>query len=168
MVLGPKVCVFAHFDPAGEVRDDVRRHLRALAAAGFSVVFASNAGTLTAEALAALQTVCAGILVRRNVGLDFGAWREALDWLQLPRAGTELVLLVNDSVYGPFRPLDDLLAKLDFTAADAWSCTDSGQIAPHLQSYWLAFGPTVIQSETWRRFWAGVRPVWSKRILIEA
>ena len=68
-------------------RPDVLEHITELQALGISVVFVSNAGTLRPEALAALKPVCAGIIVRRNVGYDFGAWREALDALRLPRPG---------------------------------------------------------------------------------
>lgn len=164
--LGPKVCVFVHWDGAGEVRDHVLHHVRGLAAAGLSVVFVTNAGRLRPESMEALKLVCAGVLVRRNVGYDFGAWREGFARLNLPRPNTTLVAMANDSVYGPLRSLSELFAAMDFDAADVWGCTESWQSRYHLQSYLMAFSPRVVASDAWRRFWEGVTPTWSKHWLI--
>ena len=166
MALGPKVCVYVHWDGAGEVRDHVMHHVRSLAQAGLSVVFVTNAGFLRPAAMAALQEVCAGVLIRSNVGYDFGAWREGFEIVQLPRPNTEMVVMANDSVYGPPRPLHDLLDQIDFKEADFWGCTDSWQTRYHLQSYLVAFSPRVVASEAWRKFWDTVRPTWSKAWLI--
>ena len=164
--LGPKVCVFVHWDGAGDVRDHVLHHVRGLAAAGMSVVFVTNSGHLRPAALEELKLVCAGVLVRRNVGYDFGAWREGFAHLALPRPNTALVAMANDSVYGPIRSLNELFAAIDFDTADVWGCTDSWQSRYHLQSYLMVFSPAVVASEPWRRFWNSVRPTWSKLWLV--
>ena len=164
--LGPKVCVFVHWDGAGDVRDHVLHHVRGLAASGLSVFFVTNSGRLLPHTLEALKLVCAGVMVRRNVGYDFGAWREGFAHLGLPRANTALVAMANDSVYGPIRSLNELFTQMDFEVADVWGCTDSWQSRYHLQSYLMAFSPAVVASDAWRRFWSGVRPTWSKHWLI--
>lgn len=164
--LGPRVCVFVHWDGAGEVRPHVLHYVRSLAMAGISVVFVTNAGFLRAESLEALKLVCAGVLIRRNVGYDFGAWREGFEQLGLPRANTTLVAMANDSVYGPLRSLNDLFGAIDFGTADVWGCTDTWQSRYHLQSYMMVFSPRVVASEAWRGFWAGVQPTWSKVWLV--
>ena len=164
--LGRRVCVFAHWDGAGDVRPHVLHHVRALAEAGVSVVFVTNAGFLRPNAFEALMSICAAVVIRGNVGYDFGAWREGLALLGLPRPDTSLVAIANDSVYGPIRPLDDLLGAVDFNAADVWGCTDTWQSRYHLQSYMMMFSPRVVSSEAWRAFWAGVVPTWSKQWLI--
>ncbi len=166
VALEPRVAVFCHFDAAGAVRPDVLRYLGTLREAGFSVAVVSNSGALRPEAMRRLQGVCAGVLVRRNIGYDFCAWREALEWLDLPRRDTALVLIANDSVYGPLRPLAPVLARIASDDADVWGLTDSHQIRFHLQSYFFAAGPMALRSEAWRRFWRNVRPVPSKRAMI--
>ena len=165
--VGPRPCVFVHWDGAGEVRPHVLDYVRALAQAGLSVLFVSNAGFLRPEALAAVQAVCAGVLIRRNVGYDFGAWREGFEQLGLPRADTEFAVMANDSVYGPLRPVSEMLQRLDFVQADAWGCTETWQSRYHLQSYFLAFAPGVLASPAWRRFWSEVRPTPSKHWVIQ-
>jgi hypothetical protein len=77
-----------------------------------------------------------------------------------------MVVMANDSVYGPICPIDELLAKIDFSQADLWGCTESWQTRYHLQSYLIAFSPRVVASEAWRKFWATVRPTWSKVWLV--
>ena len=165
--LGPKVCVFVHWDGAGEVRDHVMHQVRSLVTAGLSVVFVTNSGALRPDAMEALKLVCAGIIIRRNVGYDFGAWREGFEQLALPRPNTTLVVMANDSVYGPVRSLADTFAAMDFNAAEAWGCTESWQGRYHLQSYLMGFSPEVVASPAWKRFWAQVRPTWSKVWLIK-
>ena len=160
--LGPRVAVFIHFDGAGAVREHTLHYVRALHAAGLSVLFVTNSGKLRPEAMAALQPICAGIVIRRNIGYDFGAMREGLTHLGLPRADTEMVVLANDSIYGPFGPLDDMIARIDFAEADIWGATDSWQRRYHVQSYFLAAGRTALESKAWREFWDKIRPVKSK------
>jgi hypothetical protein len=166
--LGPRVAVFCHYDAAGEVRARVLAYLDALRGEGFSIVFVSNAGQLTDAAMRALLPRCAGVVVRRNVGYDFGAWRDALEQAALPRPDTAMLLLLNDSVFGPLQPIGPLLRQIDFDAADIWGLTESWQTGYHLQSYFYAIAPSVLRTPTWRRFWAGVRPVPSKHSIIHA
>jgi hypothetical protein len=95
--LGPKIVLFMHFDARGVVRAQIYEYLRELKASGREIVFVSNAGRLQPGDMHALQGICSSVIVRRNIGYDFGAWREALDYLGLPRAGTEEVIFANDS-----------------------------------------------------------------------
>jgi len=167
VVLAPKVVLFMHYDGRGRVRRQLLDYMRALAATGRCVVFVSNARRLQPEAAAALQEICAAVIVRRNIGYDFGAWADAIAHLGLPRAETEEVILANDSVFGPLRPLGDMLNRLDYTKADVWGLTESWQTLYHLQSFFLAFGPAALRSEAFARFWRGVRPVPSKSFIIK-
>jgi hypothetical protein len=160
--LGPRVAIFVHWDGRGNVHEPVRHYLKALREAGLSIVFVSNAGKLRQESWAALRELCDIVLLRRNIGYDFGAMREGLDACALPRPETEMVLIVNDSVYGPLAPLDETLAKIDFAQADVWGATESWQRRYHLQSFFLAAGRNALESEAWKRFWSRVRPVKSK------
>ena len=162
IAVGSQVALFVHFDAGGAVRPYVLNYLRALRETGLSLVVVSNSGRLRPEAMAALQTLCDGIIVRRNIGYDFGAMREGVEYLALPRPDTEMVLLVNDSVYGPLQPLGPVLQRIDFAAADIWGLTESWQTQFHLQSFFMAFGRPALTSRAWPEFWGQVRPVSSK------
>lgn len=155
-----------HFDRNGNVCAPVLSYIQDLAANGFSVVFVTNSGKLSAAAEAELQKICAAVYIRRNCGYDFGAWREMIETLHLPRPATTELIIVNDSMYGPLRNLDHILSKLNYAEADIWGLTESWQQRYHLQSYFLAFGPKALASPAFRAFWAQVKPVPSKVFIV--
>ena len=163
--LGARIALVCHHDPLGRLRDDLLHYLRALRDAEFSVVLVSNSGALHPECMAAARTLCAAVLVRRNLGLDFCAWRDAMEHLALPRADTRQVLLANDSVYGPLRPLVPLFARIG-DAPGLWGMTDSRERGFHLQSYFLLAQTDVLHSVAWRDFWRSVRPLPSKWLVV--
>ena len=167
IALGARIVLFMHFDSRGVVRQQLLDYMRDLAENGREIVFVTNSGKLRPEAMRALQGLCAAIIIRRNIGYDFGAWADAIHELGLPRAGTEEVILVNDSVFGPLLPLGDVLRRLDFGKAEIWGLTESWQVRYHLQSFFLAFGPAALRSETFAKFWGNVRPVPAKSYIVK-
>ncbi len=164
--LTDSVALFTHFDRRGRLGDHVVAYVRALHESGFSVVFVSNSGHLHQDSLELLQPFCRAIIVRRNVGYDFGAIREVLDLLDLPRVETERLLIANDSVYGPLLPITDMMNRVDFDVADVWGTTESWQYRYHLQSYFLLAGRRAMNSPAWQSFWRGVRQVSSKQWVV--
>jgi hypothetical protein len=155
-----KIAVFSHYDAGGRVHDFVAYYLRQLGEAGFAVIFVSNSPRLPPESIERLRPSCGLILRRANVGYDFGAFKDGI--ARIPdRNGLEALLLANDSVYGPFQPLEGVLAGMD-RSADVWGITDSGERHPHLQSYFLLFHPAAVRSPAFARFWARLLPVNSK------
>jgi hypothetical protein len=166
--LGPKLVLFMHFDRYGNVRPQILHYIKELTGNGRSVVFITNAGKLTPVAMANLQAICAGIIIRKNQGYDFGAWRDAIEFLQLPRPETEELILANDSIFGPIKPLAPMLAKLDYSKADIWGLTESWQYRYHLQSFFLAFGRAALTSPAFAKFWDSVRPVPMKVFIVRA
>jgi hypothetical protein len=166
--LGPKIVLFMHFDSGGRVRRQLLDYMRDLAENGRSIVFVSNSRQLTPAALAAVRELCAAVIIRRNIGYDFGAWADAIHRLGLPRAETEEVILANDSVFGPLLPLGDTLRKLKYDTTDIWGLTESWQVRYHLQSFFLAFGPTALRADAFGKFWRDVRPVPAKSYIVRA
>ena len=167
IALGPKIVLFMHFDRRGQVRPQLLEYMRELKENGRSIVCVSNSGRLKPAAMSALQEICAAVIVRRNIGYDFGAWRDALEFLGLPRAETEEVICANDSVFGPLIPLGDMLRRLNYAEADVWGLTDSWQVRYHLQSFFLAFGPAALRAEVFGKFWRSVRPVPAKFYVVK-
>ena len=166
--LGPKIVLFMHFDRRGIVRPQLLDYMRDLQENGRTIVLVSNAGRLKPAAMQALQEICTAVIVRRNSGYDFGAWRDAIDFLELPRQETKEIICANDSVFGPLLPLGDVLRRLNYAKADVWGLTESWQVRYHLQSFFLAFGPTALHSEAFRKFWKSVRPVPAKSYIVRA
>ena len=166
IALGPKIVLFLHWDSSGKVRDALFHYIADLAETGRSIVFVTNSGRLDPVAETRLASLCAGILIRRNIGYDFGGWRDAIETLDLPRPDTEEIIIANDSIFGPVRPLAPILEHFDYEAADVWGMTESWQSRYHLQSYFMGFGPRAIRSPAFRDFWSRVIPAPSKSYVI--
>jgi hypothetical protein len=78
--------------------------------------------------------LCHTLLVRRNVGYDFGSWAHAwLLWGQSFKTASE-VLFVNDSIVGPLMP-STFQAEFDALDFDLCGVTESFQRTWHVQSY---------------------------------
>lgn len=160
-----KVAVFVHHDKRGVVHEYVCYYLQSLRDAGFEILFVSNGRGLGGKAVDSIRMMCTEILCRRNVGYDFGAYRDGLRYLgDLSRF--QQVLLINDSVYGPFTDLTELLSRCTERAA-IWGVTDSWSGRYHLQSYFLLIGRTALVSHDFARFWSGMVMMHSKQWVIQ-
>lgn len=145
-----RVCLFAHYDPAGRVRPHVLAYLTELRACGFAVHLAlSGVEAATDEDRAALVAIGVQAHPRPNRGLDFGAWR---DLMRMGLAdGAERVLLANDSVFGPFAPLAPILERMEARGLDAWGMVESRELGWHLQSWFLQLSGEALARPTVRR-----------------
>jgi hypothetical protein len=160
-----RIAVFVHFDRQGMVHDFVLHYLAEIARAGFTTVFVSNAPRLDPESIDRLSPLCGAILQRANVGMDFGAYKDGIG--TLPRLDRlEALLLANDSVYGPFHDLGDVISRMNLAEADVWGITDSWGPRFHLQSYFLLFGRRALSHEAFTQFWSRVRYVQAKSWVI--
>jgi len=96
------------------------------------------------------------VVRKPNLGYDFGSWSIGL--AAVPEIlGADRVLLLNDSMAGPFAPLGPLLGEFSATRADVWGLTDTYQFGYHLQSYCLGFAGGMLAERPLRRFWAHIR-----------
>jgi len=82
-------------------------------------------------------------------------------------------VLLNNSMYGPFRPFREIFDRMSENTADFWGMTEfpetnnprreeakalpNGIIPRHVQSYFLVFRRQVFTSDAFRDFWKNVR-----------
>lgn len=156
-------CVFAHYDKNNRAADYVLHYLRELNRLGFDTYFVTTSGPLLNEGEVA--PLCKSLTYRKNVTIDWGSWKTGVSLADL--AQSELLLLVNDSVYGPVFPLEEVLEKMKAGAYDVWGITDSWEHQYHLQSYFLGFSKNALQSEYFKNFWNGFRFATDKNWIIQ-
>lgn len=157
-----RVALIAHFDPGARLSPSVRALVAALDDEGWvPVVVSASPRAPDAYDLPG----SAAVILRPNLGYDFGSWATALRMLPEARAGAE-VILANDSMVGPFAPLDVLMGRVEASGADVWAATSSLQLAPHLQSYFLRFAPGVLDRPELVEFFAGVRHLTNKVAIV--
>lgn len=151
-----RVCFFAHHDIDDVVDPYVLHYLRALGQAGFTTVLVTTSPLPPAE-VAKLDGLCADVIIRENIGLDFGGWADCL--ARYPCLSAEFLLLCNDSVYGPFWDLGGFIDALTATPADFYGTVLSVHPPPEppiVQSWFLLFRPAAYDSPAFR---AMLRPV---------
>lgn len=144
-----RVCFFAHYDRFGEVAEHVLLYLDALCQAGFSVVVLSSAILKDSEQ-ARLRNHCHTLVMRENVGLDFGSWCEAVR--RFFPLNAEFLLLANDSVYAPITSMTAFVDRLTEVPADVYGAVESGEHAPHLQSWFVLLRPSAYGSTAFYDF----------------
>lgn len=158
-----RVAILAHYSTLPEVSRSVVAMLTALDEAGYATVLVS-----AAQADGRLLRTCSwapgqpslpegtSVVRRANVGHDFGSWAAALAaWPALSDA--HRLLLVNDSLVGPFTALDPLLDDFEAASAPLWGLVESRQHRRHLQSFFLGFRDGVLADPRLRAFWDQVR-----------
>lgn len=159
--LGPaeelgRVAVVAHWAPGRQVGRSTSHLVRILVDRGFATALVSTAESPEPLEWHGGRPDGVTVLRRPNLGYDFGSWATALQ--RYPRiARSPSVLLMNDSLAGPFGPMDDLLLRFDTSAADVWGITDTSQFHHHLQSYCLGFRGGALDEAPLRRFWRDIR-----------
>ncbi|MBP7335241.1 rhamnan synthesis F family protein [Niveispirillum sp.] len=147
-----RVVVFNHFDNKGVIHDYVIYYLQELKRAGFTVVFTSNSPRFPKASVETLKPLVARILWRSNVGYDFGAFKDGI--AQVPDlSALDMLLVTNDSIYGPLQDLVEIIDRADPAKADIWGITDCWSHYFHLQSYFVLFHPKVLKDRTFRHFW---------------
>jgi GT2 family glycosyltransferase len=156
--------IYVHWDGGGQVRPDVLEQLRAYWPHA-DLVFVSAAPALLEQSatMAQLRELCAVVLVRSNEGYDFGSWQAGLAFCRRWIDRAPLLILTNDSCYGPLHNLDGLFEQLEACQADVMGLTESTAIRAHLQSYFMAYRPRVFRTTLFWTFWQQIS-VWPSKI----
>ena len=132
-----RVALYVHYAPSGGVSRMVLCQLLALRQAGFAVVFISSAAGIPDADWQAVRGLCALAMQRRNFGLDFGAWHDAVPEVRRRWPVLLELMLANDSVLGPIYPMQPVIEALRSGGDGLFGLTESLQGGPHLQTYML-------------------------------
>jgi hypothetical protein len=133
---GESLALYMHWSPTGAVSDMVLGQLASWRDGGFDVVFVTNAALPPQDwDKAGRDTVLR--IARDNIGRDFGAWRDALAIVLRDRPSPRELLLANDSVLGPIRPMAPVIAALRAGGVGLFGLTENRGGGAHLQSYAL-------------------------------
>lgn len=110
-----------------------------------------------------LEKYADAIFYRENIGFDAGGFKDALcsliGWEKVLRFD-ELVL-VNDSMFGPFCPMESIFSEMDQKKADFWGLTIHGEgkntvieyIPEHIQSFFWVIRSRMLHGEQFRKYW---------------
>lgn len=158
-----RACVFAHYDSANVLDPYVRYYLGSLCQVIDCVVLVT-VSALDPKVHTELAALGVRVIARSNEGYDFCSYKLGLASIEL--SNFDEVVLCNDSVYGPFVELHELFDRMTELQCDFWGVSDSYEIAHHIQSYFMVFRRTVIESYAYTSFWQSVQPLNDKAEVI--
>jgi hypothetical protein len=107
-------------------------------------------GNINDEGRSMLGRYADKIIVRENVGFDFGAYVHVLvDVLERNELHKwDELVFCNDTFYGPFIPFRKIFASVEQKDTDFWglNLVEDGFMT-HIQSYFLVFGKAILESD---------------------
>jgi len=160
-----ELCYFAGYSWFLEYPDYIFYYLEKIRESGFEIVFISSSG-IGPLSVERLENFCSVIIEKENKGVDFGAWKIALELTGYGR-DFDTVLLSNDSIMGPFFDLKPIYRKFKETGSDFFGLTRSFQRGEHIQSYFIYLNNNILTSEVWRDFWTSLKVYPKKEDIVD-
>jgi lipopolysaccharide biosynthesis protein len=159
--------IFASFDVQSIVDEYVLNYLFELKKQlSADIVFVTTSEKLEDPEVQKLKLYCRSIVHRKNVSIDFGSWKVALDetpdWQEY-----ETLIIANDSVYGPLADMNAVLNLADSAKPVIAGVTESLQYTRHLQSYFLVVNSKALHSDFFKKFWSEFKFYDSKKLIIQ-
>lgn len=157
-----RIGILVLYDQEGKYDNYIFYLIKELQAVVERLVVVCN-GLVEEQSLERLQQCVVEVLVRENEGYDAGAYRhvllEYLDKNELQQY--DEVIFCNDSFYGPFISLYDMLEEMNNKKCDFWGieCITRGIISSYIGSYFLVFRNRIIQEKVLEEFFGRVLPV---------
>lgn len=163
--INDSICFFASFSYGNKIQEYVLYYLADLKKNNFDIVFISSS-PLSDEDVEKLKPYASLIIEKTNIGLDFSSWHIGLKELKFGKKYSYL-LLTNDSVFGPVYSLENIFSTAKKSDVDMFGIADSMEINYHLQSYFLYFKSSIINSSAWLSFWNNFKLTDNKQQIID-
>lgn len=148
-----RVAVFASYSSDGMLPPQVQPYLEGLRPFVDRIVVVCD-NPIGPIRRAALEGLADHIIAERHGEYDFGSYKRGVAWAR--QAGwldeADDLILCNDSCFGPVGSFAPMFERMDARHLDFWGATDSKQIYPHLQSFFVVLSWHVFQSATFRNF----------------
>jgi len=161
-----RLFLFAGYSAQGIVDAALVYYVRALSELG-DIVLVMDSDCKKSETLKLLPYV-KHVDATRHGEYDFGSYKRAYIWARgkLNLGDYDFVYMVNDSVYGPLRPLDGILRNLESDGTDAFGMVcNPKRDHPHIQSWFIGMRPSVFMSDWFDEFIESVTKQESKGLI---
>ncbi len=157
-----KICVFSLYQPRG-IPKHVFHQLSSLKELGFSLYVISNC-PITENDIQSLKKLCFKIVIRDNIGRDFGGYKlGVLDVLDHFRNNLERLMLANDSVFFPVHNPTQMFESVDLQNNDFWGISENHEQYYHVASYLIVFKPSSFNHPEFSRYWNSYLEMSSRR-----
>lgn len=148
--------VFSHYDKDNIIDDYVVYYLTELQKIGSDILFVSTSEKMPESEAKKISSLCCQVIIKQNVGYDFGAWRTGIDIITDQLAQYEQLILCNDSVYAPLFDLYEMFKQMD-GKFDFWGITNNYIYKHHIQSYFMVFSKKIFLEKWFLDFWKNIK-----------
>lgn len=153
---GKVAFILAHYHKDGVLQESMARILSAARAISDSVTLVS---TNLSHDHAARINASIKVIVRENVGYDFYSYKIGLDHLGDTSAFDHVVLINSSFVCVDSDKLLNAVLQGLGKGFDLTGLTASNELAPHVQSYLMAFSRRAIGDDRIADWWRGMSPI---------
>lgn len=157
-----RICIYLTYDPQKIVDRYVGYMLKELKSCVDYLVVVCNE-TEIVKGKEILEQYSDEIFYRKNIGFDAGGFKDALcKYLGWDNVLTyDELVLVNDSIFGPFCPMKKIFNEMEGKNIDFWGLIkhaesvyiDMGHIPEHIQSFFLSIRSRMLHSAEFRMYW---------------
>lgn len=161
-----RLVIFFFYDKDGIVDNYIPYMLEDLKKNTNEIFIVCN-GKINSEGRKKLTEITDKILIRKNVGFDVWAYKEALEeygWEEL--GDYDEIILMNFTMYGPLYPFVEMFNEMDKRDVDFWGITKHhgfsfdpfgtipcGYIPEHIQSSFIVIRNSMIKSREFHKYW---------------
>ncbi|QWD49719.1 hypothetical protein G7Z35_01740 [Polynucleobacter paneuropaeus] len=118
------------------------------------------------DAVDYLNTKCHRLILRKNIGRDFGAYKDGIASVDIMHY--EKLFLINDSIFYFNKNLSKLFERVIADDADVISLFENFEIRYHAQSFFIGFSKNVISKDFFIGYWRAYMPFSSRLHSINA
>ncbi len=158
--------IYFFFDMDGIVDSFITYFINDLMKSLDRLVIVCN-GKLTPEGMDKFKEFTSDIIVRENEGLDVWAYKTGLEFIGWKECETyDEIILCNSTSMGPVYPFTNMFEEMKSKDLDFWGITKThkvegydfeynpyGYLPEHVQSYFIVYRKSLIQSADLHRYW---------------
>lgn len=163
-----RLSIFLYYDKDGVVDDYVYYFLNKLKEHSDELCVVVNE-PLNDEGIKGLEKEADKLIIRKNIGYDSWAYKEAIEYYGYEnlKKYDELVIC-NYTFFGPIYPLSELFQNMEKRGCDFWGINRHPavnaefvgvKIVEHIQSHFIAFRNTILNSTQFKQYWDTLKPV---------
>lgn len=161
-----RYAVFVFYDKSGIVDEYNYVFLEELKKYVSKLLIICN-GNVNEEGRKGLQQFADEMIVRPNKGFDVTAYKLGLEHYGYRALESyDEVIIVNNTCYGPLYPFSEMFETMAQKDLDFWGITEFhevpfdpfgtikyGYIPKHIQSYFMVFRQSLVQTKDFKRYW---------------
>lgn len=153
-----RLAIFSSFSTDAKIHDYVIFYLKGLLEIVDNIIFITDNPIFENEIKKIENIVCYCKAERHNE-YDFGSYKRGYEIANHLKLLDDLddLILCNDSCVGPIFPFKESFEEVKPVKCDFWGLTSCTNLDFHLQSYFLVFRKSVIQSKVLEKFFENIK-----------